>query len=265
MNKFVTIASAVLLGASLWGAEALDANKAADFTGDVKDIKDAGGGVVRISTKKPTFKVYTKKIAIDPSQKYRLSLEYRKAPGSKSEGRFYCGPANFDEKGREITCDTLFPVVGSETVLAMPLKPGDRVVKIRDGSKWQVKYGRIAFHVKNDLTDLPNFELLRFSAMKKTGYMWELTLYAPATTAVPEGTPVRNHLDGATYRYIVGNVAPGDQWKKVERVVEGVSRDNVPERNSSWRIGSVSAALVFFINGKDLDLEIRNVKITPIL
>ena len=265
MKRFFAVASAVLLGASLWGAEALDAKKAADFTGDVKDLKDVGGGVVRISTKKPSFKVYTKKIAIDPSQKYKLSLEYRKAPGSKSEGRFYCGPANFDEKGREITCDTLFPVVGSETVLAMPLKPGDRVVKIRDGSKWQVKYGRIAFHVKSDLSDLPNFDLLRFSAMKKTGYMWELTLIAPATTAVPEGTPVRNHLDGASYRYIVGNVAPGNEWKKVERVVEGVSRDNVPERSTSWRIGAVSAALVFFINGKDLDLEIRNVKITPVL
>ena len=265
MNKFNAIISAVFLGAALWGAEELTANKAADFTGDVKDIKDAGGGVVRISTKKPTFKIYTKKIAIDPSHKYKLSLEYRKVPGSKSEGRFYCGPANFDAQGREITCDSLFPVVGSETVLAMPLKPGDRVVKIKDGSKWQAKYGRIAFHVKSDLSDLPNFDLLRFSAMKKTGYMWELALYAPATKAVPAGTPVRNHLDGATYRYIVGNTLPGNEWKKVERVVEGVSRDNVPERNTSWRIGAVSAALVIFINGKDLDLEIRNVKITPVL
>ena len=60
-------------------------------------------------------------------------------------------------------------------------------------------------------------------------------------------------------------ITPPEQWKKVERIVEGVSRDNVPERNNSWRIGSVSAALVFFINGKDLDLEIRNVKITPVL
>ena len=264
MKRFFVVVSAVLIGSALWSAEALDANKVADFTGDVKDLKDVGGGVVRISTRKPTFRVCTKKIAIDPSRKYKLSLEYRKVPGSKSEGRFYCGPSNFDEKGREIACDTLFPVVGSETVLAMPLKPGDRVVKIKDGSKWQAKYGRIAFHVKNDLSDLPNFDLLRFSAIKKTGYMWELALYSPATKAVPEGTPVRNHLDGASYRYILGNTLPGDQWKKAEREVCGFSRDNVPEKSTSWRIGGVSAALVIFANGKELDLEIRNVSITPV-
>ncbi|MBQ7696635.1 MAG: hypothetical protein IJT50_16110 [Lentisphaeria bacterium] len=265
MNKFFTAVSAVLLGASLWGAEALDAKKAADFTGDVKDIKDVGGGVVRISTKKPAFRIRTKKIAIDPSQKYKLSVEYRKVPGSKSEGRFYCGPTNFDAQGREISCDSLFPVAGSETTLVTPVKVGDRIVRIKNGSKWQVKYGRIAFNVKNDLSDLPNFDLLRFSAIKPIGFVWEVTLSAPAPKAYPEGTAVRNHLDGASYRYLVGNAVPGDQWKKVERVVEGVSRDNVPEKNNSWRIGSVSAALVFFINGKDLDLEIRNVKITPIL
>ena len=265
MNKFFAVVSAVLLGSALWSAEGLAANKAADFTGSVKDIKDVGGGVVRISTKNPYFRIYTKKLVLDSEKKYKISIEYRRVPGSKAEGRFYFGPSNFDAQGREITCDTLFPVAGSETVLAAAVKPGDRVVKIRNGSKWQAKYGRIAFHVKNDLSDLPNFDLLRFSAIEKTGYMWKLTLYAPAPAAVPEGTPVRNHLDGATYRYIVGNTLPGDQWKKVERVVEGVSRDNVPERNTSWRIGAVSAALVIFVNGKDLDLEIRNVKITPVL
>ena len=263
MNKFNAIISAVLLGSALWGAEGLTAGKAADFTGSVRDIRDVGGAV-RISTKNPTFRIYTKKLTIDPAKKYKLSIEYRKVPGSKAEGRFYFGPSNFDAQGREIGCDTLYPVVGSETVLAMPLKPGDRVVKIRDGSKWQAKYGRIAFYVKNDLSDLPNFDLLRFSAMKKTGYMWELTLYAPATKAVPEGTPVRNHLDGASYRYILGNVVPGDQWKKAERVVSGFTRDNVPERNTAWRLGGVSAALIIFANGKELDLEIRNLKITPV-
>ena len=265
MNKFFAVVSAVLLGSALWGAEGLTAEKAADFTGSVKDIKDVGGGVVRISTKNPAFRIYTKKLALDSEKKYKISIEYRKVPGSKAEGRFYFGPSNFDAQGREITCDTLFPVVGSETVLAAAVKPGDRVVKIKNGSKWQAKYGRIAFNVKNDLTDLPNFDLLRFSAIKKTGYMWELSLYAPATKAVPEGTPVRNHLDGASYRYILGNVVPGDQWKKAEREICGYSRDNVPEKNTSWRTGGVSAALVIFANGKELDLEIRNVKITPVL
>ena len=264
MKKIFAVAVSAVMAGGIFAAEALQPQKLTDFRGYLKSARDIEKGIRIITPGSHVQFVTLKKIAIDPAKKYQISCEYRRTPGTQGEGRFYFAPVCYDKDGKEIKVTAVNCLNGTDTVLAAAAKKGDKVVRIANGAKWNLRYGNIAFNTKPDYSDLPNRDTVPFSAIKQNGAVWELTLKAPLARDYPAGTAVREQLDGATYRYVLGYAAPETEWKKATRVFTGECRENIPGYAACWRSGTRQAGIIIFSAGKAVDLEIRNISLTEV-
>ena len=149
-------------------------------------------------------------------------------------------------------------------LLSRGIKKGDKVVKVKDCSKWSLKYGAIAFGTKKDLSDLPNMACFRLTGLKKSENCWEVTLRVPVTRDYPAGTAVRNHRDGAAYRYVAGLIRPGKEWKKISCTIQGILREGLPGFTSSWRVGTAQAGVIIFPGTGKADVEVRNLSVSEV-
>ncbi len=254
------VVSAAMVG-SVFAAEALNPAKVADFTGWTASAKDIENGVRITSTKYPSVTLKSiKSINVDLKKKYRISCEYRIAPGSKSTAMLYFAPVCYDKSGKEIASSTQYCCDGTQTVLAAPAKKGDKKILIKDGKKWFVQWGYAAFNAKADLSDLPNYDLVGIAAVKQNGDVWEIALKTPLVQDYPAGTSVREQRAGATYRYMF-YAAPKTEWTKFTRVLQGAMRENVNGYTNTWRLGTVKGGIIFFTNGKPADIEFRNISL----
>lgn len=263
-KKFALAALAGVCGI-LWGGDAnITVKGKEDLTGNVAKVKNIPGGIA-FTNGVGYFQVLSKqKLTVDLKKKYQISLEYRLAPGSKPGCGFYFAPVAYDGKDRMISCESQNVVAGTDSVLAAPVKKGSRVVKVKDCAKWSAKHGTIAFEIKKDLSDLPNFNSCRIAEIKKGKDCWEVSLKNPVPKDYAAGTAVRNHRDGATYRYVVGYLRPQTEWKKASRIVQGAAREG--ERNfiSAWRLGTVFAKTIIFPGAGKAEIEVRNISVTEV-
>ena len=267
MKKVFAFLVAAALCASVSAAEnVLKITGPADFTGSgAGRLKPVPGGIGFTVGTGFMEVVSKKRIPVDLAKKYLVTFEYRLAPGSEPGCGFYFAPINWTDNDKVITCDSQYITPGSETVLAAPVKKGDRIVRIKDGSKWIAKYGAIAFNAKKDLSDLPNLDVIRLTGLtKKANNIWEASLRTPVTRAYALGTAVRNHRDGGTYRYVGGYCKPQAQWKKAERIITGALRERLPNYEKSWRPGAATAGIIIFTGSGKGDVELRNISISEV-
>lgn len=264
MKKFSILLLSFAFTGTIFAAEALKPAKVADFKGYTANVKEIANGI-RLTGNGRYFTVETvKKLPIDLNKKYNISFEYRIAAGSKADGRFFFAPICYTKQGKEITAVSQNCVAGSDTVLAAAAKKGDKLIKIKNGAKWILKYGAVAFNTKADYSDLPNFDHTEIAAIKQNGDIWEISLKKPLAKAYPAGTAVREHRYAATYRYMVSNAAAKAQWQKFSRDMMGSKRKGVRGYASAWRPGTAFATITIFSSGKPVDLELRNISIAEV-
>ena len=261
MKKIFAVAVSAVMAGGIFAAEALQPQKLTDFRGYLKSARDIEKGIRIITPGSHVQFVTLKKIAIDPAKKYQISCEYRRTPGTQGEGRFYFAPVCYDKDGKEIKVTAVNCLNGTDTVLAAAAKKGDKVVRIANGAKWNLRYGNIAFNTKPDFSDLPNNEYAAFTAINKKGDVWELTLAKPLAKDYPAGTNVREQRNGASFRYMLGNVLPTAEWQQFSRVISGGKGETEPGYPFAWRIATAQAGIVIFTNGKPADIEFRNISI----
>ena len=265
MKSLYAAAAFMFAAGSLAGAEALQPKGLSDFTGFFQKSSNIENGI-RIDSQGRFVSFDSKKrIAVDLKKKYKISCEYRITPGAKSEAKFYFTPVCYDSKGRMITAASQNVLRGSDSVLTTAAKKGDKVIKVKDASKWNVKYANVVFNAKKDLSDLPNFDVHGIASVKKSGEVWEVTLRKALPGNYPAGTAVRVQRDGMTHRYLLAIKAPQAQWVKFSRVLTGAKAEGFPDYLSAWRPGTAQAALRIFSAGKgNLAMEIRNVSIVEV-
>ena len=266
MKKVFAFLVAAAFCASVSAAEnVLKITSPADFTGSGAAKLKAIPGGIGFAVGTGFIEVVSKKrIPVDLSKKYLVTFEYRLAPGSAPGCGFYFAPLSLTAEDKVITCDSQYINPNTETELAAPVKKGAKTVWIKDGSRWIAQYGAIAFNVRKDLSDLPNFDVIRLTGLKKVNKVWEVSLRTPVTQNYAARTAVRNHRDGATYRYVGGYCKPQAQWKKAERVVTGALRERVPNYEKSWRPGTASAGIIIFTGNGKGDVELRNISISEV-
>ena len=264
MKKISVLAVAVTMAGTVFAAEALQCTKITDFKGYTQNAKAIENGIRLTGNGKYFVLGSVKKLPVDLKKKYCFSFEYRLAPGSKTAGGFYIAPVCFTAQGKEITAVSQNCVNGSDTVLAAAAKKGDKVIKIKNGAKWILRYGAVAFNTKADYSDLPNYEIAEITAIKKVGDIWEISLKKPLAKAYPAGTAVREQCYAATYRYILANAVPKAQWQKVTRTFSGAKRKGERGCYSAWRSGTAEVGITIFSSGKPVDMEIRNLSITEV-
>ena len=264
MKKIFAFAVAAAVTGSLFGAEVLAPVKPADFKGYVNNLSVTENGL-RISGKHKSINVTSAKmIDIDINKKYLVSCEYRVTPGGTSKSRLYIAPVSYDKDGKIISAVGQNCYPGTFTALAAAAKKGDTVIKVKNAAKWVVQWGFVAFNAKADFSDLPNYELVPFSAVKKNGDVWEITLKKPLDKAYPAGTAVREQRAGASYRYLSYGIPEKTEWVKVSRIVTGTKGETQKDSISSWRIGTAKAGLIIFVDGTPTDIELRNLRIEEV-
>ena len=256
MKKFIAAALTIAAAVTVTAGPSVPMKSVSDFIGQVRLLKSTENGFRFTASR--YFSVETRgRIPVDPAKKYRIAFEDRLAPGSKPVPNFYLGPVGFDAKGAKVVCSTQNVAAGSDTTLAGAAKAGDTVIKIKNGSKWAVKWSFAAFDTKPDLSDLPNTDLVSIKAVEKTDGVWSVTLARPLKKDYAAGTNVRNQRAGATYRYVVYAKVPAE-WTKVDAVIQGVAREGAPGYARKWRLGTTQTGLAFFTLADGGDVEIRN-------
>ncbi len=203
-----------------------------------------------------------RKLRFDPQKKYRLSGQFKLQSGSPVQVWFGYEP--LDSQDRTIFPMYVKPVKSTETELSGLAGKGDKVIQVKDAAKWNaaISYGYIAFNVKEDYSDLPNFQAMGIAknGIRKNGNIWEITLKQPLKRNFPEGTKVRQHVDGATYIWNARSAKLKNQWTAMSGVLSGITQTNNPA-NKLWP-GTKAVRLVIEINGKaDSVTEIRNIKV----
>lgn len=113
----------------------------------------------------------------------------------------YIGFKVYDKNRNEFFYKNITPVPGSDTVLARAAGKGDKVLFIKDGSKW-VKNRNVHFRTKPDLSDLPNNNILSMasSVVKEKG-LWKVTLQRPLRSPLAAGIGVRQHSFSGSMSY----------------------------------------------------------------
>lgn len=156
-------------------------------------------------------------IKIQPDKKYRASF-YVKAVG-ESPAQIFAGWICYDKKGKVIPSEAFHSVRNSLTEVVSAAVKGDRIVKIKDGSKWKKgKAFQIAFNAKKDDSDLPNYQVYGFEKLEKKDGVWQITLQKPLAFDVVKGTFVREHIKGGDFLFVSNKVITPGEWQKLESI-----------------------------------------------
>ena len=172
---------------------------------------------------------------VDPAKKYTIKVTAARTSGTKPS-LVYVVLNPLDGSRRWISANTVSPVPGTETQLTAPVKSGDKVIFVKDASKWKLSHkGGIHYNAKADLSDLPNALNLNSNPVKiqQDGNVWKIELDKPVKVSLPVGLTIRQANSGGYFhvgaKYIFtthnfaaslqGNAAPpaaGKWWKGVE-------------------------------------------------
>ena len=172
---------------------------------------------------------------VDPAKKYTVKVTVARTSGTKPS-LVYVVLNPLDSSRRWISANTVSPAAGTETKLTAPVKSGDKVIFVKDASKWKLSYkGGIHYNAKADLSDLPNSLNLNSNPVKiqPDGKVWKIELDKPVKVSLPAGLTIRQANSGGYFhvgaKYIFnthnfnaslqGNSAPpapGKWWKGVE-------------------------------------------------
>ena len=206
-----------------------------------------------------------KTIKLDPNKKYKLSGDFRLQSGGPVQ--IFLGYVAQDSNGKTIFPLYVNPVSGSATEIAATVRRGSKVITVKDASKWNKKFAAcyIAFHAKDDFSDLPNRSVIQIekNGIKQNGNVWEITLKQPLKMNMMEGTKVRQHINGATYIWNTGFATLKNQWITRRGVLTGVAKTGNPP-NKLWP-GTKYVKLIIRVNGKsDSVTEIRGVKVEEV-
>lgn len=207
-------------------------------------------------------------IAIDPSKTYQVSGSFKAVPGSK-EGRFYLGVQPLNSDNVWISPSKVNAVAGTDTELAEPCNPEDKVIKIKGGKGWeQGQHYFIAFNTDNSgsYSDLPNSTLspMGFTKVENKGDVTEVTLRDSCGKEFPAGTKVRMHRDSATFMYVesASNAVAPAEWTEFKGVIKGENPSGV--KAAVWNKGTRNAKIILLGVSPELELLFKDVRIEEI-
>jgi hypothetical protein len=213
-----------------------------------------------------TGALYGKKyLPINTAKHYRLSGEFKAAPGSAAGDyiRFGLVPST---EWSQIQPVNINIVPGTATELAADCKETDTIIKLKDASKWKGNILTVvAFDVDpgDKMRDMPNFNISKTGAVKleqKDG-IWLLTLKQPCGRNYPAGTAVREHCAGWSLIYAGSpKLELKPEWQKIDVVIEPgeVAQANI----NRWWQGTQKTSFCIEAAGKGVvfrNLELKEV------
>ncbi len=205
-------------------------------------------------------------INIDPGKKYRLSGQFRSTPGTKGD-RFFFGFQPFDARRKPIQPEMIGMVSGTDTELAAPCEPADKMIKVVDASMWLTgnKYC-VAFNIDAAGTDLPNRTLSStgIKALKAAGSSYEVELDKPCGVSSAAGTKIRLHQTGNTFIYPAAEYAEvPTAWQEFSGIINPEAASGSP-RDAWWK-GTKTCRIIILANygqgTAETALQAKNIKL----
>lgn len=152
----------------------------------------------------------------------------------------------------------------SATELVKPCKKGDTVIIVKPSRElWQVSpHDVVAFDAKEDLSDLPNFNISDpgITAVEQYGENYKITLSAPCKASFPAGTGVRLH--GTRDLNEISLTVGDKEWeKKVIRNIM-ISQDYHPGKSGSLYPGTRFIRMRITTASEENEIKFRNFNLT---
>ncbi len=254
------LGAAVLTASGLLAAQETTFNTAADWSKN--SVLSEADGILTVKKKTGLFS--KKRFEIDPSKriKVKLSARIQNAENEKDRSLMFFGFNVFDQKGRWIASANSRAVAGTLTEVAEDAAKGATVLKVKDASKFKIKYMVIVAGAKEDLSDLPNYNIIgRPKKIAQNGDVWEITLVKPLARDVKAGTAVREHSDGG-FLYTGGVKQIGKEWTVMSGTITGVRKGTW--QGNVWPAGAAKAQLIILVNygSKPLETQIKDISMT---
>ena len=196
---------------------------------------------------------------VDPAKKYKIRVAAARTGGDKPS-LIYVAFYPTDSRSRWIAAGAVAAASGTETALAAPVQPGDRVIFVRDASRWKTSYkGGIHYNAKKDLSDIPNNLNLNANPtdITRDGSRWKIQLDKPVKVSLPQGVSVRQS-EGGGYFHV------GAKYLSGPHVFEAVlSGHAAPPQAGKWWKGTAFARLQLLVNW-NAEAKKNTVEITEI-
>ena len=168
-------------------------------------------------------------IEIDPSKTYKLSGYFKTVEGTEQRTLFSIW--QYDENKQRIDLHAVRTVPDTQTELAADVEAGDTTVTI-NATNWKIgPLHSIAFHVEEDLSDLPNNDTLRIEKFNVGDDRTIVTLSEPAEKPYSAGTAVRQH------RYVDPEsiqVPANGEWQEFSFTIGGQSAPGEAKQEQFW-------------------------------
>ena len=256
------IGAAAMIAAGTLAAQDQTFNSAEDWgKNKALSCKD---GVIKIQGQAAAWTAVGKKFKIDPTKTYTITASVRAVNNQNNEKSLvYVGFNVLDKQGKVIGASNVAVVPGTMTELAANVEKGATTVLVKDGSKFPKGAISIVTDVKEDLSDLPNRNIIANGitsvVQKENG--WEITLSRPVYRVAKAGKAVRAHRMGG-YMYPAGGKLVGSEWITITGSVKGMNKSGWS--NNVWPVGADQAQLVILSNWqkKQLDTEYKDIKLT---
>lgn len=190
-------------------------------------------------------------IPVEKGKKYTVSGEFR-LQGPQT-AMVYFGLIPYTADGEAIPFAAIQAVSPRIALLAEPVKPGSKVIRVKNASDWNfVPNCRLAFNAKEDKSDIPNLELSPVIAVSEIVISEDGTAEIAFKTAIKKGfpadTPVRLHQSGNSYIYAGFGQEKGT-WMAFSK------------KYASFYPGCVKFKVALSAAGPRIPVEFRNVKV----
>ena len=215
----------------------LDSNTPGSLSGFVKidrQFSKSGKVCFELYGKYPTELIAAKYIPIQPDKSYRLSFRLRSLSATLPASA-YLGLRMYDKNHREMRMVHVKSFPNTTTHLTAAAKAGSKELFVAKNSMWpQIKACVITFNVKNDYSDLPNFDFSpRIAKVIDHGQEYRVVLAAPLVRSYPQGTRVRLQSPWGAPLYDLAAGWIPSQWKEFSAKLRGIAKHGAP-KTSFW-------------------------------
>lgn len=256
----MTLATAAVLAAgTLAAADTPTFDKLSDWSKN-RGLTISEDGVMTLKGRR--IDIYSKPFPVDPTKKYRFSMEIRRTPGAVAE-RSFVGNWSVSASGLRMLPEQVMAAKGTESTLAADAKKGAKEVVIVRPAGWKDNffklYWGLVFDAKADLSDLPNTSYDRVMSAEADGDKLKLTLQKPLDRDHAAGTAVRCHGSGNGMYGGWSNKPAPEEWTPVSWTVSGRAASGNPV--TKWWANTEKGVIRIIANyNQPSSLEVRNVK-----
>lgn len=224
--KKIFLLSAVFAVSAVFAEVLWEAKTIRDFE-NRRPVKAQSDGSFLVT--KNAWLVGKKLFPADQAKRYRISCDIIAMDDSAAAAKIRVGVTPRDANKRGAAVSGVKPIIGSETEVVSPVAKADKVIKVKDASKWRKSPSRIVFDAdpSGQMRDIPNFDFVAGRPVKiesKDG-VWEITLNRSAGVDFAAGTVIRQHHDARNAIFSNGKKL-SKEWKSYEFIIgPGVSKD----------------------------------------